>query len=214
MNYMIGGVFFVFFFYVIFFFKQKTAYEIYQCDWSSDVCSSDLPRWIRPFMTGVKGYGDTTEGFFLTHIPAIIFLTWTIYIIPFIFVFDIRRVSVVGKGFKFLRQHFLLSVPIIVLAIVTYVSSIGINQIGTPSYPPSLQYRLIQGSSVIIHCYLSLIIFLAAAQILKEHHREPGKWECTECGVDVAKDASVCPKCGADVSEVEDDQLDKHSRNP
>ena len=27
---------------IIFFFKQKTAYEIYQCDWSSDVCSSDL----------------------------------------------------------------------------------------------------------------------------------------------------------------------------
>ena len=32
--------FFDFFFF--FFFKQKTAYEIYQCDWSSDVCSSDL----------------------------------------------------------------------------------------------------------------------------------------------------------------------------
>ena len=31
----------------VFFFKQKTAYEIYQCDWSSDVCSSDLKRWIR-----------------------------------------------------------------------------------------------------------------------------------------------------------------------
>src|SRR5881397_4449873 len=29
----------VFFF---FFFKQKTAYEMAQCDWSSDVCSSDL----------------------------------------------------------------------------------------------------------------------------------------------------------------------------
>ena len=27
-----------------FFFKQKTAYEIYQCDWSSDVCSSDLSQ--------------------------------------------------------------------------------------------------------------------------------------------------------------------------
>ena len=27
---------------VFFFFKQKTAYEVYQCDWSSDVCSSDL----------------------------------------------------------------------------------------------------------------------------------------------------------------------------
>ena len=30
--------YFVFFF----FFKQKTAYEIKECDWSSDVCSSDL----------------------------------------------------------------------------------------------------------------------------------------------------------------------------
>ena len=28
--------------YNIFFFKQKTAYEIKECDWSSDVCSSDL----------------------------------------------------------------------------------------------------------------------------------------------------------------------------
>ena len=30
------------FLFFVFFFKQKTAYEIYQCDWSSDVCSSDL----------------------------------------------------------------------------------------------------------------------------------------------------------------------------
>ena len=30
------------FVFLFFFFKQKTAYEIYQCDWSSDVCSSDL----------------------------------------------------------------------------------------------------------------------------------------------------------------------------
>ena len=34
--------FFCFFIVFFFFFKQKTAYEIYQCDWSSDVCSSDL----------------------------------------------------------------------------------------------------------------------------------------------------------------------------
>src|ERR1044072_3688481 len=26
----------------LFVYKQNTAYEIYQCDWSSDVCSSDL----------------------------------------------------------------------------------------------------------------------------------------------------------------------------
>src|SRR3546814_18607965 len=28
---------------VVFFFKQKTAYEVRISDWSSDVCSSDLP---------------------------------------------------------------------------------------------------------------------------------------------------------------------------
>ena len=27
---------------MLFFFKQKTAYEMDYCDWSSDVCSSDL----------------------------------------------------------------------------------------------------------------------------------------------------------------------------
>eukprot|EP01047_Picozoa_sp_COSAG01_P128989 COSAG01_NODE_58392_length_306_cov_0.990338_1_plen_90_part_01 len=26
---------------IAYFFKQKTAYEISECDWSSDVCSSD-----------------------------------------------------------------------------------------------------------------------------------------------------------------------------
>src|SRR5213593_2633953 len=31
-----------FFFFFFFFFKQKTAYEMVSCDWSSDVCSSDL----------------------------------------------------------------------------------------------------------------------------------------------------------------------------
>src|SRR5213596_3720478 len=30
------------FLFIFFFFKQKTAYEIRPCDWSSDVCSSDL----------------------------------------------------------------------------------------------------------------------------------------------------------------------------
>src|SRR3546814_8485952 len=28
---------------IVFFFKQKTAYELRISDWSSDVCSSDLP---------------------------------------------------------------------------------------------------------------------------------------------------------------------------
>ena len=36
------SVYYVFFF----FFKQKTAYEIRNCDWSSDVCSSDLDEYL------------------------------------------------------------------------------------------------------------------------------------------------------------------------
>src|ERR1051326_2839656 len=31
--------------FLFFFFKQKTAYEIKECDWSSDMCSSDL-EWL------------------------------------------------------------------------------------------------------------------------------------------------------------------------
>src|SRR3546814_6415515 len=34
--------------YVFFFFKQKTAYEMRISDWSSDVCSSDLARLLKP----------------------------------------------------------------------------------------------------------------------------------------------------------------------
>ena len=38
-------IFFIIFILILFFFfKQKTAYEIKECDWSSDVCSSDLSR--------------------------------------------------------------------------------------------------------------------------------------------------------------------------
>src|SRR3546814_7853119 len=33
--------------YLFFFFKQKTAYEMRISDWSSDVCSSDLPSETR-----------------------------------------------------------------------------------------------------------------------------------------------------------------------
>src|SRR3546814_7183689 len=43
-------------FVMFFFFKQKTAYEMRISDWSSDVCSSDLPdQGVRP--TYCKGDG-------------------------------------------------------------------------------------------------------------------------------------------------------------
>src|SRR3546814_4483348 len=35
---------------VFFFFKQKTAYEMRISDWSSDVCSSDLPMSKRNYL--------------------------------------------------------------------------------------------------------------------------------------------------------------------
>ena len=45
------GMCFSFFF---FFFKQKTAYEIVDCDWSSDVCSSDLVKGVELKVLHVK----------------------------------------------------------------------------------------------------------------------------------------------------------------
>src|SRR3546814_10177891 len=47
------------FFFVFFFFKQKTAYELRIIDWSSDVCSSDLPppqySYVRSHLPSVVG---------------------------------------------------------------------------------------------------------------------------------------------------------------
>src|SRR3546814_2944321 len=40
-----------------FFFKQKTAYEMRISDWSSDVCSSDLPRRLTPGRRAVYAGG-------------------------------------------------------------------------------------------------------------------------------------------------------------
>ncbi len=38
--------------FMFFFFKQKTAYEIKECDWSSDVCSSDLALFLSYIRVG------------------------------------------------------------------------------------------------------------------------------------------------------------------
>ena len=42
----------------IFFFKQKAAYEIRNCDWSSDVCSSDLGEIDEDEEEGGRGGGE------------------------------------------------------------------------------------------------------------------------------------------------------------
>src|SRR5881296_4157197 len=43
---------FMFVLFLFFFFTQKTAYEMLLCDWSSDVCSSDLGRLWDPSRAG------------------------------------------------------------------------------------------------------------------------------------------------------------------
>src|SRR3546814_7266828 len=54
---MIVGVLFIciwcVFYSFVFFFKQKTAYEMRISDWSSHVCSSDLPKLLA--QTGLSG---------------------------------------------------------------------------------------------------------------------------------------------------------------
>ena len=61
---MVVSLFFFFFcLFFVFFFKQKTAYEIKECDWSSDVCSSDLKDILEgePYDTTLSPYFDDAE---------------------------------------------------------------------------------------------------------------------------------------------------------
>src|SRR3546814_17722483 len=44
---------------VFFFFKQKTAYEVRISDWSSDVCSSDLPADLARVMDWLRRHTET-----------------------------------------------------------------------------------------------------------------------------------------------------------
>src|SRR3546814_12713102 len=63
--------------FFVFFFKQKTAYEMRISDWSSDVCSSDLPTWqiravrvvYNPYTKRVTYKGARVELFGLPLIP-------------------------------------------------------------------------------------------------------------------------------------------------
>src|SRR3546814_9500236 len=58
----------IFFFNFFFFFKQKTAYEMRISDWSSDVCSSDLPAEVgklfctHPVIRKISFTGSTAVG--------------------------------------------------------------------------------------------------------------------------------------------------------
>src|SRR3546814_4065148 len=84
---------------LFFFFKQKTAYEMRISDWSSDVCSSDLPRCVRSLF----GQARRRRG---SEVPEPVIV-------------DVRGVNTVNKGAQLMLQaicarlgdQFELSVP-------------------------------------------------------------------------------------------------------
>src|SRR3546814_1012708 len=59
---------------VVFFFKQKTAYEMRISDWSSDVCSSDLPDDLELLLTRSMPYGKY-KGRLIADLPGH-YLNW------------------------------------------------------------------------------------------------------------------------------------------
>src|SRR5690242_21296304 len=76
-------VFFVFFFF--FFFSSRRRHTRLTCDWSSDVCSSDLPSW----MSGAFEFGGIT----ITYNRL-----WIIVFTMMVFVAQIGRASCKGKS--------------------------------------------------------------------------------------------------------------------
>src|SRR3989338_10975383 len=52
-------------YFVCFFFSSRRRHTRWNCDWSSDVCSSDLPRWGRDRGTSIDRH--YIEGFLETH---------------------------------------------------------------------------------------------------------------------------------------------------
>src|SRR3546814_2656280 len=69
--------------FVFFFFKQKTAYEMRISDWSSDVCSSDLPglaNAFSPFVVRdirVEGIQRVDPGTIFSYLPVKVGETFT-----------------------------------------------------------------------------------------------------------------------------------------
>ena len=56
----------------VFFFKQKTAYEIKECDWSSDVCSSDLIHTVTDLVERYAPAGVVSEDSYAGFISEVV----------------------------------------------------------------------------------------------------------------------------------------------
>src|SRR3546814_14057863 len=53
---------------MVFYFKRKTAYAMRMCDWSTDVCSSDLPLCLAARRQHpVRGHPPVRRALFLAH---------------------------------------------------------------------------------------------------------------------------------------------------
>src|SRR5262252_3495683 len=54
---------------LFFFFSSRRRHTRSLCDWSSDVCSSDLPCWVRPSTRSLRGLSSTAA---FTSLPTAI----------------------------------------------------------------------------------------------------------------------------------------------
>src|ERR1051326_6145875 len=88
-----------------FFFKQKTAYEIKECDWSSDVCSSDLLHRHRLAVVA-RAATHITEHVHIgqkVHLDSLHAVTFACFTTP---AFDVEREATgFVTTFTRLRQH-------------------------------------------------------------------------------------------------------------
>jgi uncharacterized membrane protein YvbJ len=43
--------------------------------------------------------------------------------------------------------------------------------------------------------------------MIEDEKNPEDEWKCSSCGASVAEDATVCPKCGEDISEIEKEKI-------
>ena len=96
-----------------FFFKQKTAYEIKECDWSSDVCSSDLKETAQPSDEELKVFENLPSGWRWVRLGQLVWSVkdgphyspkYTETGIPFISGGNVRPEGIDFDGAKFISQ--------------------------------------------------------------------------------------------------------------
>ena len=90
--------------------KQKTAYEMTDCDWSSDVCSSDpggwnwaaVISWFAAFILPLLPYFGAS-GSFLGFINSINYV-WS-FVVAFVLYLILMKTGLAGRSFVTEEEH-------------------------------------------------------------------------------------------------------------